>query len=73
MDDRDDSLGALAALAFGLGYLLAGGALLLQELDLLTLRWTYVLPLILLIVGVVLLGSGLLSAHRWTHSPRRQR
>lgn len=69
MDDRYDSLGSVATLALGLGYLLAGGALLLQELDLLTLRWTYVLPLILLTVGVVLLGSGLLSAHRWT---RRQ-
>lgn len=58
MADRYRTLGALA---LGLGYLLAGGALLLQELDLI-LRWTYVLQLIPLTVGVVLLLSGLRAA-----------
>jgi|GEM_PF-3355377 len=56
--------GAVAALGFGLGFLLAGVALLLQELDLLAMRWTYVLPIILLIVGAVILLSGFVGAHR---------
>jgi cyanate permease len=62
MDDR--TAAASGAFALGLGYLLAGAALLLQELDRLTLRWTYLLPLILLTVGVVVLVTGLRSAHR---------
>lgn len=56
--------GSVAALGFGLAFLLAGVALLLQELELLTLRWNYVLPLILLVVGAVVLLSGFVGAHR---------
>jgi hypothetical protein len=55
-----------AALGYGLAFLLAGAALLLQELELLTLRWTYVLPLILLIVGAAVLLSGFVQARRDT-------
>jgi hypothetical protein len=40
MIDGDDRA---IALGFGLGYILAGTALLLPELDLLTLRWSFVL------------------------------
>lgn len=54
----------LVGLGFGVGYSLAGIALLLQELGALTLRWSFVLPLILLVVGLVVLASGLLGAHR---------
>lgn len=60
---RHDS-GAVAAAGFGLGFLLLGCALLLQELDMLTLRWSFVLPLIVVTVGVVVLVSGLTGAHR---------
>lgn len=67
MDDRTGA--ALGAFALGLGYLLFGGALLLQEMDLLTLRWSYLLPLILLTVGAVVLAAGLLSAHRSARRP----
>jgi hypothetical protein len=56
--------GTLPALGFGLGYGLAGTALLLQELDVLALRWSFVLPLILLTVGLVVLVSALVDAHR---------
>ena len=56
--------GASSALGFGVAYLLAGTALLLQELDLLTLNWSYLLPLILITVGAAVLISGLLGAHR---------
>jgi hypothetical protein len=64
MSDGNGS--GLAALGFGIGYALAGTALLLHELDLLALRWSFVLPLILLAVGLALLVSGLLSARRST-------
>lgn len=60
----NNGYGWLAAFGFGLGYLLAGTALLLQELDVLTLRWTFVLPAIVCAVGLALLASGLLSTHR---------
>ena len=56
--------GAASAVGFGVAYLLAGTALLLQELDLLTLNWSYLLPLILITVGAAVLISGLLGAHR---------
>ena len=44
-----------------MAYLLAGTALLLQELDLLTLNWSYLLPLILITVGAAVLLSKLLG------------
>ena len=50
-----------------MAYLLAGTALLLQELDLLTLNWSYLLPLILITVGAAVLLSGLLGVHRAGH------
>ncbi len=56
--------GAAAAAGFGVGFLLSGSALLLQELDLLTLRWSFVLPLIVITVGVSVVLSGVVGAHR---------
>jgi len=47
-------------------FVLAGIALLLQEFELLALRWTYVLPGIVVAVGVGILVSGIAQAHR-TH------
>lgn len=49
-------------LGAGLGFLLAGGSLLLQELGLLTLRWSTVLPAILIAVGVVTVLAGAVGA-----------
>lgn len=45
-------------------YVLAGVALLLQELGLLVLRWSVVAPMILLAVGSVLVVTGTVGAHR---------
>lgn len=56
--------GGAAAAGFGLTFLLTGIALLLQEMGLLTLRWSLVLPLIVLGVGLVVVVSGLIGAHR---------
>ncbi|HEY5879462.1 MAG TPA: hypothetical protein VIU11_11155 [Nakamurella sp.] len=56
--------GAPVALGFGLFFVLAGIALVLQELELLVLRWTYVLPAIVMAVGLALLMSGITQAHR---------
>lgn len=56
--------GVATTLGFGVGFLLAGMALLLQELDMFSLRWTFVLPVILATVGLVVLASGLIGAHR---------
>src|SRR6188508_44772 len=50
--------GAAAAAGFGVAFLLVGCALLLQELDLLTLRWSFVLPLIVITAGVAVVLSG---------------
>ena len=58
-----------AAVGFGAAYLLAGTALLLQELGLLALRWSLVSPLLLLAVGLVVVVLGLTGAH----SSRRNR
>lgn len=52
------------AAAFGLAFALLGAALLLQEMGLLALRWSVVVPLVMLAVGVLLLFSGLVGAHR---------
>ena len=43
---------------------LAGGALLLQELGLLGLRWTVLGPLLLIALGVLTAVSGTVQAHR---------
>ena len=56
--------GAPVALGAGLFFVFAGIALLLQELDVLALRWTYVLPLIVMAVGIGVLVSGITQAHR---------
>ncbi len=56
--------GGAAAAGFGLTFLLIGIALLLQELGLLTLRWSLLLPVIVLGVGLVVVVSGLVGAHR---------
>lgn len=55
--------GAVAA-GFGVGFILGGIALLLQEFDMLTLRWSYVLPVVLVATGLVVLLTGLVGAHR---------
>jgi cytochrome c oxidase subunit IV len=60
--------GPVAALGFGVGFVLAALALLLQEFDVLTLRWSVVLPLIVMAVGLVVVLSALIGAHRNTHS-----
>lgn len=61
---NDQKPGPATAAGFGIGFLLAGTALLLQEWDLLTLRWSYLLPLVVAAVGLVVLITGLAGAHR---------
>lgn len=56
--------GPVAAVGFGVGFLLAALALLLQEFDLLSLQWSVVLPLILMAVGLVVVLSAFVGAHR---------
>jgi len=51
-------------LGAAIGFLLAGLALLLQELDLLFLRWSSVLPAIVITIGIVILSAGAVGAHR---------
>lgn len=51
------------------GFVLAGLALLLQELDLLVLRWSTVLPVIVITIGVVTLLAGAVGAHRARRAP----
>ncbi|MFC4944921.1 hypothetical protein [Pseudonocardia sp. GCM10023141] len=51
-------------LGAGLAILLGGVALLLQELDLLTLRWSLVLPVILVVVGLVVALAGVAGTAR---------
>lgn len=60
---RRDS-GAATAAGFGVAFLLAGIALLLQELGILTLSWSLVLPLIVIVAGCAVVLSGLVGAHR---------
>ncbi len=52
------------AVAGGIGFLAAGILLLLQELDLLTVDWTVLLPVLLVMIGAVTLATGLVGAHR---------
>lgn len=51
-------------LGAAVGFLLAGLALLLQELGVLVLRWSTVLPSIVITIGVVTLVAGAVGAHR---------
>ena len=53
-----------AAMGFGFGFMLAGVLLLLQDLALPTARWSFVLPLILVVVGALVLISGFTGIHR---------
>ena len=59
-----------AVLGAGLGFLLLGTVFLLQELDLLTLSWSVVVPALLVLVGAVTVLGGLAGAHR-SRGPRR--
>ncbi len=70
MSNRDP--GVPVAIGFGTCFVLAGSFLLLQELDLATLRWTYVLPVIVVAVGLSVLLSGLVQAHRERRSESGQ-
>lgn len=51
---RERTHTAVAAAA-GIGYLIAGVALLLQELGMATVPWSLVVPLVLLAAGIALL------------------
>jgi hypothetical protein len=51
-------------MGFGFGFMLAGVLLLLQDLALPTARWSFVLPLILVVVGALVLIYGLTGVHR---------
>lgn len=64
----EQGAGAAVAAGFGVGFLLAGVALLLQEMDMLTLRWSLVLPLVVAASGLVVLLTGLTGAHRTRHT-----
>lgn len=57
-------VGAPATLGVGVLFVFAGTALLLQELDVVALRWNYLLPIIVVAVGVAVLISALWQAHR---------
>ncbi len=48
----------------GAGFVLAGAALLLQELGLLVTSWSLLLPLILVTIGLIVAVSGAAGAHR---------
>lgn len=61
---RKPDSGAATAAGFGAAFLLAGVALLLQELGILTLSWSVVLPLIVIVAGCAVVLSGLVGAHR---------
>ncbi len=52
-----DSTGTAVAVAAGVAYVLAGTALLLQELGVVALSWAVVLPLLLVAAGIALLVS----------------
>ena len=55
---------SFAALGFGVTFCLAAVALLLQELDVVQLRWNIVGPIMVLIIGVVVVSSGIIMARR---------
>ena len=55
---------SFAALGFGVTFCLAAVALLLQELNVVQLSWSIVAPIIVLIIGVVVVSSGVMMARR---------
>jgi hypothetical protein len=56
-----------AAVGFGVGFILAGVLLLLQELGLPNAGWPFVLPLILATVGVLVLMAGVTGIRHLRH------
>ncbi|HSK57846.1 MAG TPA: hypothetical protein VK935_02215 [Actinomycetospora sp.] len=52
-----DRASTAVAAAAGVGYVLAGVALLLQELGVVALSWAVVLPLLLVAMGTALLAT----------------
>jgi hypothetical protein len=60
----NDNAGVATTIGFGVGFLFAGIALLLQELAMVSLRWSFVLPVIVATVGLAVLLTGLIGAHR---------
>ena len=56
-------------LAGGLAFVLVGSALLLQELGLLAVSWSVVVPAVLIVVGLATAGAGVAAAHRDRASP----
>jgi len=60
----NDNSGVATTLGFGIAFLLAGIALLMQELAMVTLRWSYVVLAIVAAVGLAVLLTGLIGAHR---------
>lgn len=65
MDETGTSTGhPTVAAAIGLAFGLFGAALLLQELGLPAVRWSVVVPAVMLAVGALLLISGLVGSRR---------
>ena len=56
--------GSFAALGFGVTFCLAAVALLLQELNVVQLRWSIVAPIVVLVIGVVIVSSSVIMARR---------
>ena len=55
---------SFAALGFGATFCLAAMLLLLQELNVVQLRWSIVAPIVVLVIGVVIVSSGVIMARR---------
>ena len=55
---------SFAALGFGVTFCLAAILLLLQELNVVQLRWSIVAPIVVLVIGVVIVSSGVVMARR---------
>jgi hypothetical protein len=63
--DRTSHYGHPAmTLAAGLAFVLLGAALLLQELGLLAVSWSVVVPGVLVAAGLTMAGAGVVGAHR---------
>lgn len=56
--------GAFAAVGFGVTFCLAGLVLLLQELEVVQLRWSIVAPILVLIIGIVVVSSGVIMSRK---------